>query len=223
VRDVAHFASYLEKVIPQARDEVVEQSGSCEKYKNFGSKCISVARIVRDAPTPDDGVYRLAIYLLVARTLADLANLDRIRFQQSPLDPEIRKAFVSLQSSPLQFKDFAHARRLLWGAMEHIRDCSHAPLKNKHSLSSKSLCWRHKHLDILEHLQIAAWGEIRSKVMLTVGSRLPTEMALGIFEYALATEDIPLDPAIWTEPKDPTGCRILKPEYVCGVAEWGAY
>lgn len=102
----------------------------------------------------------------------------------------------------------AAARRRLWASME-TKGCQALngdslctyfdtqgegyrvtlPLKN---------CWCHRRtsLWLLRELQRKAYGRIRSTVMLTLGQLVPADVCELLFEFAMAAEEIPLDPRV---------------------------
>ena len=53
---------------------------------------------------------------------------------------------------------------------------------------------------MLSILRRRAYGEVRSKVMLTMGVFLPAELALEIVGYALIAVDLPAEPRQYLEP-----------------------
>ena len=94
-------------------------------------------------------------------------------------------------------------------------------------------CFHKSSLPLLEWLQKRAWSEVRVKIMLTIGTVLPTELAQRVFECAMEAEDLPIDPqveeTIMVNPPDPLDelqrvvCKIdgprpftrTKPVYHC--------
>ena len=60
-------------------------------------------------------------------------------------------------------------------------------------------CFHSNSFDLLHRLQIKAWSEIRSNVFQTIGTLLPTELTERIFEFALAAEEIPLQPKVYQD------------------------
>lgn len=54
-------------------------------------------------------------------------------------------------------------------------------------------CWHRQNRELIEYIYKHAYGEVRAKVMLTIGTKVPTELAEKIFEFAMAAEEIPLN------------------------------
>lgn len=67
-------------------------------------------------------------------------------------------------------------------------------------------CYHLYNLNLLELLHKKAFGEVKSKVFLTIGTVLPTELTEQIFEFVMAAEEVPLEPRVRDtilEPVDP--------------------
>lgn len=73
--------------------------------------------------------------------------------------------------------DFAAARRELWDTWV---------------TKESPTCWHRQTLKLLEFVQKRAYGEIRAKVMLTIGTKLPPELTESVFERAMLAEEAPL-------------------------------
>jgi hypothetical protein len=71
-----------------------------------------------------------------------------------------------------------------------------------------SCCQRCHQPRLLDPLQKWAYAEIRSGVMLTLRNKLPEELCLLIFDYALDAEEIPRDPCVWEKDKVVKGKRV---------------
>ena len=65
-----------------------------------------------------------------------------------------------------------------------------------HSHGDLHTCFHMTSVRLLEWLQQKAWSETRYRTFCTVGTLLPAELTERIFEYALATEEIPEDPSM---------------------------
>ena len=80
-------------------------------------------------------------------------------------------------------------------------------------------CSRSMNIELVDVLQKRAYGEIRSGIMLTLTVKLPKELCLLVFEFAVDAEDIPLDPQVWD--MDSVGGMtvkgLVKDEYQCFV------
>lgn len=118
-----------------------------------------------------------------------------------------------------EFFDYAAARRRLWSAAQDIK-CQEVHYHYKP-------CFHKTNLPLLQMLQKAAHGEIRSRIMIAVGRQLPVELADAVYECALLTEDIPLD---WNVECPEDGARepffhpldyMIKEEYRCGRIQRG--
>lgn len=64
---------------------------------------------------------------------------------------------------------------------------------------TRTKCWHRQNRQLIEYIYKRAYGEIRAKVMLTIGTKVPTELAEKIFEFTMAAEKIPLDANIYEE------------------------
>jgi hypothetical protein len=62
-------------------------------------------------------------------------------------------------------------------------------------------CYHEVNADMLMFLQKRASAEIKHGVMVTIRTRLPTELTETILEYAMLAEGYPLDPMVWEERK----------------------
>lgn len=62
--------------------------------------------------------------------------------------------------------------------------------------SEYNSCYHVLNLDTLDFLHKQAYGEVRTKMFLTVGSQLPMELTEHIFELAMQAEGVPLDPKV---------------------------
>lgn len=86
-------------------------------------------------------------------------------------------------------------RRLRQNAEE--RGCHESPIGvPNYAQSADCLCERRATLDLVHHLQIGAYGQIRSKIYLTLRCFVPEELCEMICEYAMAAEEIPTDPRV---------------------------
>ena len=61
-------------------------------------------------------------------------------------------------------------------------------------------CFHTNSITMLSWLQKRAWGEIRAKVLLTIGTFLPAELAEQIIECVLDAEEIPYRPVVLEKP-----------------------
>lgn len=64
---------------------------------------------------------------------------------------------------------------------------------------------------MLHLLQTRAWSEIRSKILLTLGTVFSLELTEQIFQLSLQAEEIPGDPRV----RDSKGFVEPLPEYFC--------
>lgn len=70
--------------------------------------------------------------------------------------------------------------------------------------------------DFLSPLQRKAYGEVRAKVMLTIGTRLPAELSELVFEYTLAGEDLPQGHKSYGGRRDYDGFGVAD---ICGTTQ----
>ena len=70
-------------------------------------------------------------------------------------------------------------------------------------------------MQVLRTLRKGAFGEAQGKVMLTIGTRLPAELAENIVEYALIAEDLPSDPSRYEGSGCQGNCSDREP--LCGL------
>ena len=106
------------------------------------------------------------------------------------------------------FFDFASAKRTIWNSIPET--CSTCASRTSHPSESSlidpfSSCRRANSLNLIERLQIEAYGEIKSSVMLTLPSKLPKELCLLIFEFAMASEEVAIDPTVFEPDGDGAG------------------
>lgn len=92
------------------------------------------------------------------------------------------------------FWDFAAARRVLWSAILRLqcRDETCDSLER-----CVVACPRKRILISLGLVQERALSEVKHKVLLVAGSRLPTEMVELLLDAAFDAESLPADPYIW--------------------------
>ena len=110
------------------------------------------------------------------------------------------------------FFNFALAKRNIWNALPTdclTRTSQTHPYDPNDPLYVPSYppCRRSTLLSLIERLQIEAYGEIRSGVMLTLTSKLPKELCLIIFEFAMANEEIDIDPVMFEKCEAPAENR----------------
>lgn len=89
--------------------------------------------------------------------------------------------------------DFAEASRRLWRSMQAY-GC--ATKRNDRSAFGLRDCHRRASFEMLHTLQTRAWGQVRARVLLTIGTLVPKEVCDEIFLFALAAEQIPEDPRV---------------------------
>ena len=151
----------------------------------------------------------------------------------------MKRHHSSEESRHSRYWDFAAATRPLQTAyFSNICDNKEID-KNAEFDDDTYTCFHSNSFDLLHRLQIKAWSEIRSNVFQTIGTLLPTELTERIFEFALAAEEIPLQPKVYQDvlvqpPEDmvqgavvvrkvepaPTRCRRrLEERYKCCVLE----
>jgi hypothetical protein len=85
-------------------------------------------------------------------------------------------------------------------------------------------CHREPYLHLLQTVQIWAYSEILTGIMLTMSRKLPRELCLEIFEYTMMLEDVPMDPRVWEPDEWMMGMRIagqLKEEFKCLRRRYG--
>jgi hypothetical protein len=103
---------------------------------------------------------------------------------------------------PMTFFNFALVKRTIWNAMPAncltlgSRAYPEVSLGPMYPPSSQP-CHRPSVLSLIERLQIEAYGEIKSGIMLTLAPKLPKELCVLIFEFAMANEEIDTDPAVF--------------------------
>lgn len=86
-----------------------------------------------------------------------------------------------------------------------------------------SKCFHTIKVDLLDTLQKAAHKEIRQKILLIAGKRLPAELTDHIFREALLAEDIPEQPEVkeWKDfPVEQQRRKCVKEIYRCGKMSW---
>jgi len=72
-------------------------------------------------------------------------------------------------------------------------------------------CWHRKCRELFQCIQKHAYGEIRSKVFLVIGDKLPTELKEMIFEFAMIAEQVEVlrgDDEGRMDMRPPDRCRI---------------
>ena len=127
----------------------------------------------------------------------------------------------SSQTSGMPFMDAARAARLLRTAYMSIT-CNER-------LERPSACFHTSNVKLLDWLQKKAWSEIRTNIFQSIRIRLPAELTEIVFEFALAAEELPCNPALWD------ACRCgnmqegalerylrMKPEYAHNVRRFVA-
>lgn len=128
------------------------------------------------------------------------------------------------------FFDFASAARLMFGSLpRNCRICHRPPPPQPPrfpdpfaGLFPEPPCARTPYLRLLQTVQQWAHGEILSGIMLTLSPRLPKELCLLVFEYALEAEGQPSNPCVWEADDYLVGMRIcgaLKERYICRKPE----
>ena len=114
----------------------------------------------------------------------------------------------------LTFWDFASSARILRTAYMAQQRHTECPIFG-------GCCFHMISIDVLYWLQINAWTEIRTKILLTVGTILPPELTNEVITYTLAAEGMPPNPEVWetivVEP--PKSKRYLQPRRAKRVNE----
>lgn len=100
------------------------------------------------------------------------------------------------------FFNFALAKRTIWSSIPpNCSTCAsraaHPSVPNPPFDDPFSPCRRANSLTLIERLQQEAFGEIKSGIMLTLTSKLPKELCLLVWEFAMAVEDVPMDPMVY--------------------------
>jgi hypothetical protein len=199
-------------------------------------------RLVKEVQTcPPDGTY-VAFHLyvfLIARVFylwdafPPFGNIGSDKAAESSLLSLVhdsrQKSRDAADNTQHIFFNFALAKRTIWNAM--TADClicaSRASLPSNQLASPFDVphtpCRRANSLTLIERLQQEAYGEIRSGIMLTLVFKLPKELCLLVFEFALAVEELPIDPTVFERGNDTgtdgdTNFRLnwtAKAEYRC--------
>ena len=109
--------------------------------------------------------------------------------------------------------DVAAIKRRLCTSME-VHGCQDADFDMKglglRDRRAECVCQRRVSLELLHFLQIAAYGQIRAKVYATLGRLVCAELCDMLFEYAMAAEEIPLDPRVCLEEEGVHGKLFLR-------------
>lgn len=93
--------------------------------------------------------------------------------------------------------DASAIKRRLWMSMKN-KGC--AKLYKGSVKDADCVCYRRASLGLLQQLQILAYGQIRAKVYLTLGTVFPEDLCCIILEYAMIAEEIPSDPRVSRRP-----------------------
>lgn len=99
----------------------------------------------------------------------------------------------ALRIPPKQAVDLAALKRRVWDFVNEIR-CQIPDTGQP--LARQCSCRRYRSLELVHHLQIGAYSQIRAKVYLTLRALVPEELCDMIFDFALAAEAIPADPRV---------------------------
>ena len=128
---------------------------------------------------------------------------------------------------PRVFYGFAGAKRELWDSV--TKACLYCSGQQPYpsptdvgippsSFQPHGLCRREPSLEVIEKLQMEAYGEIKSGILLTLTSKLPRELCLLVFEFAMEAEDILLDPRVWDKLEDIS--NVMMRGYGAPVHRW---
>jgi hypothetical protein len=144
----------------------------------------------------------------VYRELMFFTECDEHRASHCPAD---------CQDPWTNYHDYARAHRTLSAAMSSvpcnaINQHSGAATVYSRYRSRSSMLWKepHKHrkrhhdpacfhedhASLLEFLQKRSYGEVRFRVISTIGTKLPADLTEMVFEHAMAAENAPLKPRV---------------------------
>lgn len=181
-----------------------------------------------------EGSYRHAFELCLSPWMIAVQDAAEQGVQSSFRDSEIRamrhtfymllSGFVvngqQLATYGIRDVDFAAASRRLWCSVQAY-GCIKNNLDRRSVFGSRN-CHRAASFKMLHDLQTRAWGQVRARVLLTIGILVPKEVCDEIFQFALAAEQIPHDPRV-VMPNDRVGRTwragdrqsAVRPEYRC--------
>ena len=234
-RDTPHHLQMLRAVIhDEARENCTRYSYLYDRPTRLADNLLRVAEELRSCPNGTYEAFHAYIFILAyVFDRQGSSELDTVGFPEDRKVAESRISSVVRDADQLTgegrkrprtiFFNFALAKRTIWNALP--TDCTTCRTEMNfpnHFFDTEPQCRRGASLRLIERLQLQAYREIRSGIMLTLTSKLPKELCLLVFEFTMAVEGIAENPRVFEPGVSPevvmfSSCRRRTPkrEYRC--------
>ncbi|KAK4548080.1 hypothetical protein LTR36_010800 [Oleoguttula mirabilis] len=209
ITDAKQFFEYLCKVMPKAAlanplpDEMEHDRRN--PRKNFADKCMRLVEMMRDLP--NGRFYTFHSYTLLSSEVlrpshprceaSKLPTTDILEKLKDLVLRPIRTVFDNGDGDEYDEEAYPEYWDFATPARDMFRYMGERCLGSRVNTYCHHVC----HLPTLQFLQQQAYCEIRTKVLLIAGAKLPVELTDQIFELAMLAEEMPLipEPAIVLE------------------------
>lgn len=208
----AALEAFIRARVPADPSVFLEEHGN-EIVPIRGDFWAGILELVEAFPALQGGVeHGLRICVLLTECLVKY-----YLWYQEAHDRSLLTALRRTLEAPGSVKRFtAQERLLLVGA---ARQCREAYISSQESCQYSEprgtpRCGHTESAAIVQYLQIKAHGEIRTKILLTIGTLLPADVVELVIEAALVAEGLSVNPLVCVTVK---GKADVRPEYVCEV------